>query len=826
MKESTILGRGIAISGLLLASMAFAHPAWAVPPNAADDHGIDLQAGALRIKVTALLDNILRVRIAPTGVLTENASWVVPAEMRDKAIEVQGWTDSGAVGFRTATLSVRLEREPLRLIVSDLEGQVISADAVERSVESVGAAFTLRKNLAETEHFFGMGDKTGPMDRRGQRFIDWNTDAYQFQESSDPLYKSVPFFIGTGGPGGSYGIYLDNTWRSWFDFGKQEPDVLAFGSAAGPIDYYLIYGPSLKEVVERFTDLSGKAPLAPLWSLGYQQSRYSYLSAREVRRVAASLRAEHIPADALWLDIDYQDRNRPFTTNPITFADFPSLARDLRSQGLRLVAITDLHIAAVPDEHYVPYDSGAAGDQFVKRSDGTVYVADVWPGRSVFPEFTDSRTRDWWGSLYTEFLAAGVSGFWNDMNEPATFYTANKTMPADVVHRIEEPGFAQRLASHAEIHNIYGMENSRATFDGMRRLAPDERPYVMTRASFAGGQRYAVTWTGDNSSSWNHLKLSISMLLNLGMSGFGYSGADVGGFAGAPSPELLTRWIEIAAFTPVFRNHSVKGSIRREPWLNGPQHTAIRRRFIEERYRLLPYIYGLADENARTGAPIMRPVFYEFPEALRAGCDQSTTFLLGSRLLIAPQPEFESRTDYDICLPSGRWYDYWTGIEVGPERGGALKETPSLARLPVFVRAGAILPRQPLVQSTDETPLGPLALDIYPGDGCRGVLYADDGHSLAYTRDGFLRQTLRCSQSAEGLAIDFDKREGTFKPWWHQIEVTVHGWRGDASATLNGTPIRIVRNATAPATATLTVTMRLSDQPEAARLLVRHAHRH
>ena len=652
-----------------------------------------------------------------------------------------------------------------------------------RAIEADGSGFTLRKVLPPRNIYFGLGDKTGPLDRRGQAFTLWNTDAYRFQESTDPIYKSIPFFVSAGGPGGSYGILLDNTWRSWFDFGKKDPQTLAFGSAAGPIDYYLIYGPSVHRVVERYTDLTGKPPLAPVWALGFQQSRYSYMSAAEVHRIADRLRAERIPADVIWLDIDYQDRNRPFTTNPATFPNLPALARDLRQQGLRLVAITDLHIAAAPDQGYAPYDSGVAGDDFLKRSDGSLYVGQVWPGPSVFPDFTRRDTRAWWGTLYRDFVAAGIAGFWNDMNEPAIFETPTKTMPLDTQHRIAEPGFAPRTASHSEIHNVYGMLNSRATFEGMRELQPDERAFVMTRASYAGGQRYAVTWTGDNSSTWNHLKLSISMLLNLGMSGFAYSGADVGGFIGGPSPELMTRWIEIGAFAPIFRAHSEKGTPPKEPWVDGAEHMRIRRQFIEQRYRLMPYLYALADENARTGAPLMRPLFYEFPDALDSPCDQPSAFLLGDRLLIAPPPQLESPQAYKICLPAGSWYDYWTGEPV-PR---TITSTPALDRLPVFVRAGAMLPGQALVQSTSETPQGPLSLDVYPGDDCRGTIYADDGHSMAYTRDDYLRQRVRCTATGAGLDLEFDAPEGRFQPWWRQVAVRVHHWKGGgAQAFLDG----------------------------------------
>ncbi len=757
-----------------------------------DHHAVIVHDERMQMEVSALNDDVLRVRISPRDRPAEDASWVVPAALRERTLPIEATQRGGATEFRTQHLTIRIENAPLRLFVADSSGHVISADAPDGAADMAGEAFTLRKLLPDAEHDFGLGDKTGPLDHRGGTFVDWNTDAFGFGESTDPIYKSVPFFVGVGGAGGSYGIFLDNTFRSWFDFGHKEPQTLAFGSSGGPIDYYVIYGPKTSQVIERYTELTGRPPLPPLWALGFQQSRYSYMSAAEVKSIATRMRAERLPADVIYLDIDYQDRNRPFTTNPQTFPDVSGLVKDLRSLGFRLIAITDMHIAAAGAQGYAPYDSGMAGDHFIKDANGSLYVGEVWPGPSVFPDFTRSETRDWWGRLYQGFLSDGIAGFWNDMNEPAIFKTASKTMPLDNVHRIDEPGFAIRTATHAEIHNIYGMENSRATYDGLRRLAPDERAYVLTRASFAGGQRYAATWTGDNTSSWNHLKLSVSMLLNLGLSGFAYSGADVGGFIGAPSADLMTRWIEIASFTPYFRAHSTIDTPRKEPWVDGPRHTDIRRRFIEERYRLLPYIYALADENSRSGAPLMRPVFYEFPQMLTSPCEQSTSFLLGAAVLVAPSPDLESAGPYEVCLPQGVWYDYWTGERImstqAADNGLAprLLITPDIASLPVFIRAGSIIPRQPLVQSTADTPAGPLTLDVYPGENCRGVLYWDDGHSMAFEHDGYLRQTIRCALTPHGVDVQFDPRQGQFMPWWHELAVRIHDWRGAAVASLNG----------------------------------------
>ena len=312
----------------------------------------------------------------------------------------------------------------------------------------------------------------------------------------------------------------------------------------------------------------------------------------------------------------------------------------------------------------------------MKNPDGSVYTGIVWPGPAVFPDFTRQQTRAWWGTLYRDFHNIGIEGFWNDMSEPSVFNTPTHTMPLDVVHRIDESGFIKRTATHAEIHNVYGMENSRATFEGLKTLDSNLRPFVLTRATYAGGQRYAATWTGDNSSSWNHLRMTTFMLKNLGLSGFAFSGADVGGFAGTPPADLLTKWFEIAAFQPIDRDHTEAGTSDQEPWVGGPAQEAIRRRFIEERYRLMPYLYTLAEEASRTGLPMIRPLFLEYPNAapdrhpIDIDNQASGEFLLGRDLLIAPAPFPDQADSYSIEFPSADWYDYWTGEKSRKSRRG------------------------------------------------------------------------------------------------------------------------------------------------------------
>lgn len=751
---------------------------------------IETSSGGVE-QIVALRGDVLRIRASASRDLPEDASWAVSVETRQSTVEATREDTADAVGFRTGEFQVAVGRRDLRLTVRDSDGQTVLEDATPLRFE--GSAFRLDESMPPDEHYFGLGDKTGPLDRRGHAYTMWNSDTYRFQESTDPLYKSIPFFM-TFRAGRAAGVFLDNTWRSNFDFGKQSPTAYSFGAVGGPVDYYILVGPSPREVVESYAWLTGKPPLPPRWVLGFQQSRYSYTPESRLMQIATQLRADRIPSDALYLDIDFQHRNLPFTVNT---EEFPALAETLATlhkMDFHVVAITDLHIGKVPG--YSPYDSGVAGDEFLHNPDGSVYVGSVWPGPSVFPDFTHASTRAWWGTLYKPFVHTGFDGFWNDMNEPSVFDSPTGTIPLDVLHRIEEPGFKTRTATHAEIHNVYGMENSRATYDGLRTIHPDERPFVLTRASYAGGQRYAATWTGDNSSTWNHLRLTTPMLQSLGLSGFSFSGADVGGFAGTATPELLTKWIEVASFQPIDRDHTEKGSGDQEPWVGGAAQLDIRRHFIETRYRLMPYLYTLAEESARTGLPMLRPLFLDFPDATRdrhpIDLDSGSEFLLGHDLLVAPSPYPEAPDDYTVEFPSSAWYDFWTGKRVpqpapidpplNAPPAAALQVPlsaqvhPTLDALPVYVRGGAIIPVQPLVQSTDQTPAGPLTLRIYAGGDCRGTLYTDDGESFAYQRGVFLRMSFTCSVTAKGIQIAISKHEGSYAPWWKQLRLEVYGW--------------------------------------------------
>jgi alpha-glucosidase len=726
--------------------------------------GVELSAGGAKIRVTAFRDAVFRVRVAPNGSFAKDHSWAVIESADPPQVLIE--ENQKEVKIIANSLVAIIRKSPLLITVSRLDGLVYLADEPSLPMAWNGPRVHVWKKMPSDENYFGLGDKAGPMNRRNRSFTNWNTDEFGWQESSDPLYKTIPFFIGLR-KGAAYGLFFDNTYRSTFDFGKESPDYFSFGAEGGELNYYIIAGPEPKGIIEEYTAMTGRSPLPPLWSLGYQQCRYSYYPESRAREIVNTFREKHIPADAIYFDIDYQQGYAPFTINREYFPTFEKMISDFRAQGFHTILITDLHIKKDPNHGYAPYDSGIKNDIFVKNPDGSVYVGTVWPGDSVFPDFTLTRTRDWWGSLYKEFVGMGAAGFWNDMNEPSAFLRADKTMPLDTVHRLDDG----TTVDHRAAHNIFGMENVRATYDGLLKLQPAERPFVLTRAAYSGAQRYAATWTGDNSSTWNHLTMSTPMLLSMGISGFPLIGDDIGGFAGSPTADLLTRWFEVGALNPIYRDHTAKGTADQEPWVHGPEHEAIRRKYIELRYQLMPYLYTAIEESTRTGLPLMRPLFLEYPQAAQFYGD-NRDFLFGRDFFVAPITT-EMIDAEEISLPPGDWYDFWTSEKHASKEKLLLH--PKLNEMPLYVRAGAIVPMQAVVQHTGEIPSGPLQLHVYPGDDCRGTLYQDDGHTFAYQRGEILRINYSCEVSPDSVTLTSRVEKNAFQPWWRSAELTIYG---------------------------------------------------
>ncbi len=715
------------------------------------------------LAITPLSDDVIRVRFTTDKAFGRDHSYaVVNHELGTPVVKIE--KGSVSTTLATASLKVTVQHAPLRIAFANAAGESLDADDPERGIAVAGKAFRVAKRLRDDEHVYGFGEKTGRLDKRGWRFggyqyAMWNTDTPAYDSSTDPIYVSVPFYLVVR-HGQAHGIFLDNTWRSTFDVGRERQDLLTFGAEGGDLDYYFINGPDPKQVIERYTALTGRMPLPPLWALGYNQCRWSYYPESRVRLLADTFREKKVPADVIWLDIHYQDGYKPFTWDHQRFPDPKKMISDLRSQGFRVVCIVDPH--PEKEKGYAPYDSGLAGNHFVKWPDGSVYEGPVWPsqapknpGPSVFPDFSRPATRDWWGSLYASLLEVGIAGIWNDMDEPAVFNVPSGTMPLELIH--DNDG---QPTTHREIHNVYGQLMSRATFEGLNRLRPNERAFVLTRATFAGGQRYAAVWPGDNTADWSSLRQTIPTLLGMGLSGFSFVGSDISGFAGTASGELYTRWLQLAVFYPFMRSHTELNTPDKEPWSFGYQFEAINKRTIELRYELLPYIYNVMQQAGETGTPAMRPLFLEFPDDERAAAIDDE-FLFGPGLLVAPVLR-EGVTEREVYLPKGDWFDYWTGRRFAG--GGTIRAAVTLDSFPLFVRGGAFIFRQPVVQCTDEMPGKPLRVLVAPARDSESSLYEDDGATLAYRKGDFLKRHFHQIRDDSSVIIETLAPEGAYRP--------------------------------------------------------------
>lgn len=610
----------------------------------------------------------------------------------------------------------RAERAPIERLNSE-QKKLVMSEGHTAGEEEEHHAFEVVKKMYGSEHFYGLGDKTGFLDKRHYDYEMWNTDNPAPQvDCFKALYKSVPFFMALT-DSHVYGIFADNTCKGYFDMGKESEEYYWFGFDGGNLDYYYIAGDSLAEVLQGYTYLTGTCPLPQRWTLGYHQSRWGYMNQDDMEEIARGMRENDIPCDAIHFDIDYMQDYKVFTWNEERYhGDAKAFLAKLSEDGFKPVTINDPGVKK--EDGYDIYEEGIRNGYFAKTPKGDTYINAVWPGDAAFPDFGNPKVRSWWGEHQKFLLDKGVRGIWNDMNEPASF---KGPLPNDVVFTDED-----REATHAEVHNIYGHFMAKASYEGLKKL-DGRRPFVITRACYAGSQKYTTVWTGDNTSLWTHVQMAIPQLCNLGLSGLPFAGTDVGGFGADTTPELLIRWVQVGCFSPLFRNHSAMGTRRQEPWQFGKEIMDIYRKYVKLRYRLIPYFYDLFYEGEKTGAPVMRPLVfhYEKDETARECNDE---FMLGSSMLVAPVVS-QGMTKRMVYLPEGVWYDYWTG-EKFTGSAWIIKDAP-LDVCPIYVKAGSILPMMQEQSYVGEKELATLLLDVYPGAGSYDH-YLDNGEDFAY----------------------------------------------------------------------------------------------
>ncbi|MBI5464391.1 MAG: DUF4968 domain-containing protein [Ignavibacteriales bacterium] len=704
-----------------------------------------------KVQISFLAEDVVRIRATNRSAFLPDQS-VAVAQRDWMPVDVGVRELPAEIRLTSRQLVVVVKKNPIRLSFLDFLGNTITEDDSSKGMMWDGDEGRVWKMKPPDEYYYGLGEKAGRFARNDKSYSMWNSDVPAYGADTDPLYQSIPFFYGVR-KGRAYGVFFDNTFWSSFEFGKEARDRYSFGALGGEINYYFFAGSKPQQVLSRFTELVGRMPLPPKWSLGYQQCRWSYTPESRVREIAKNFRDRNIPCDAIYLDIDYMEGYRIFTFNQKNFPQPKQLISDLARNGFKIVVIVDPGIKA--DSTYHAFQSGIKQNVFLTHPSGKLYLGKVWPGVCAFPDFSHPTARTWWGENFKVLIDAGVRGFWNDMNEPSVFDVPTKTVDLDVKHYDDG-----NWTPHVKNHNTYGMLMTQATYEGVRKLRPDERPFVLTRASYAGGWKYSSAWTGDNVSSWDHLAMALSMCLGISMSGQPFVGSDIGGFIGTPSGELMARWLQLGVFTPLMRAHSVINSINKEPWEFGTEFEQINRETIRLRYRFLPYIYTTMVRASQKGVPAMQPLVFAYPDDARFA-ENDTEFMFGDDVLVAPVlwPGMKERA---LQLPQGAWYDFWTNTRY--EGGRSIKVDAPPDRLPLFVRAGAIIPMQASKNFVGEFPSRPVTLQVYPSTEGTSQFYDDDGISFQYEKGKYFKRKVEQTATPGRLSIKLSEAEGTYVP--------------------------------------------------------------
>lgn len=718
------------------------------------------------LEVSVKNDKIIRFRFAPYGIFMRDFSYSFAQKFEGKIKYLNLIEEEDHFIIVTSCLECIISKNQLHVKILDKNGFILSEDEKgyhwEDHKRYGGEIVICSKKIQSGEYFFGLGDKPTDLNLRGKRLELWGKDTYGFLKNSDPLYKNIPFFYGLHHKK-AYGIFFDNSFRSFFDFGFERQNVFSFWAQGGEMNYYFIYGPDLLDVAEEYANLTGKPELPPLWSLGYHQCKWSYYPESTVRNICQEFRDRKIPCDAIYLDIDYMDGFRCFTWNPDYFPEPSKMISELASDGFKTVVIIDPGIKV--DKNYWVFQQGIENGYFCRRMDGPLMKGSVWPGECNFPDYTDPNVREWWAGLFESLVANGVRGVWNDMNEPAVFEI--ETFPNDVRHIYDgEP------CSHRKAHNVYGMQMAKATFIGIKRFLKEnnQRPFVITRSGYSGVQRYSSVWTGDNIATWEHLWIANIQVQRLNISGISFAGTDIGGFIETPTPELYARWVQLGIFHPFCRTHSSGDHGDQEPWSFGPECEAIVKKFIELRYQLLPYIYTTFWQHVKNGTPMVRPLTFLDQEDTETYYRQDE-FGFGDNLLICPiiHTEVDGRWLY---LPAGNWYYYWTD-ELYMGNMEIWADAP-IDIIPIYVKAGSVVPFYPIMQYVGEFELQELYLHAYFNNkSTKSYLYEDSGDGYDYEKNNCAVKIFKTT----GSETDFTIQQiitGEFKASYKNYEMIVH----------------------------------------------------
>ncbi|MDL4842885.1 glycoside hydrolase family 31 protein [Aquibacillus rhizosphaerae] len=706
-------------------------------------------------------DDIVRITMQTSNQTTTYPSRAVVVKPNHVNLTYSETDDK--VKLNSKKLTIEAKKSPFRIKIVDCNNNLLVEEGKYGMGLKENGEVICFKEMDENNHFYGFGEKTGFLDKRGERYQMWNSDVYApHNPETDPLYESIPYFM-TLRDGLAHGIFFDNSYRTTFDM-KSLQDQYSFKAEGGQLDYYVFAGPTPKDVVEQYSYLTGRMPIPPKWSLGYHQSRYSYETEAEVRELVKMFIEKEIPVDAIYLDIHYMDEYRVFTFDKDRFPNPKKLIDDLIELGIRIVPIVDPGVKKDPE--YSIYKEGILANHFCKYIEGNHYFGEVWPGISAFPDFTDEKVRSWWGDKHKFYSDLGIEGIWNDMNEPAVF-NETKTMDIDVIHRNDgSPD------THRALHNIYGLMMGQATYDGMKSLLNGKRPFLLTRAGYSGVQRYASVWTGDNRSFWEHLQMSLPMCMNLGLSGIPFTGPDVGGFAHDTNAELLTRWTQVGAFMPYFRNHSAIGTVYQEPWQFGEKYEQIMKKYIQLRYKWMPQLYSLFYIASSQGLPVMRPLMMEFPFDVKT-YNLNDQFMIGDNVVIAPIMN-PGITDRAVYLPEGDWVDYETNQTYHGSQTHLIHA--NLDQLPIFIKNGTAITHGKVVSSLKEKQ-EELILHVYTHDKDSNYIhtfYEDDGETFSYENQEYLYLMFEIINTSKYVEINLIKHTGNYPLPSNKMKLDLH----------------------------------------------------
>lgn len=708
--------------------------------------------------------SVLNYRIVPKNVADTTFSYAVETRTIENFPPVI--SQNNALEFSTNTYKVVIQKSQFAISIFTPNNEVILADDPTMAYLIDDSEITNFKVPQANQKFIGLGEKTGSLNKAGKYFVNWNTDQFAYHNGSDPLYASIPFFMGLHN-NLAYGLYIDNSSQTEFNFGVSNNRYNSFKTSKGILSvYFFLGGPQpIPNILQQYVQLTGNAALPPKWALGFQQCRYSYYPDTDVVRIAETFREKDIPADVIYLDIHYMDQYKVFTWNPEGFPNPKETLNQLKALGFKTVVIVDPGVKI--EEGYSLYNEGLENNYFVTYPDGKPYEGDVWPGTCHFPDFTKPEVRTWWAKQYARLTEPGVDGFWNDMNEPAVW--GNK------FPEVTQFNYDNHPTSYKEAHNVYGFQMARSTHQAAQELRPNERPFVLTRSGFAGIQRYAALWTGDNVSNEEHLFLGTRLITNLGLSGVWFNGNDVGGFIGESSGELFARWMQVGAFSPFFRAHSMINSRSAEPWTFGENNLEIARNYIKLRYALMPYYYSLVHEATQTGIPVQQALaMYEPFNELAYSGEYENQFLVGPNFMVVPCGISQRFTK--MYLPEGRWFDFYSDSPVmGPSE--TIIEAP-LYKLPIFIREGSILLKHQPGLTTQEIP-EEIELHVYKSEANAVYTfnwYDDDGSTLNYTNGAYYSRSISYDSTQNSIALSAVK--GSYSGNYKTIKVVLHGFSG------------------------------------------------